>query len=399
MQWRVLRFFGAAFALLGFGLIRAAQVGPVSQAPTITLINFLSRIEPDGQPVVGVVRFEAPKSDVVQIEMKVVQALDANGQDIRKTSDIKDATWDPGVKGQSKGEFPFQVITRIVQRVTMAATLIGSESGRGPSKQFSWVAGSFPPPGMVLIPAGSFQMGDSFGEGDSDERPVHTVFVSAFYMDKYEVTKTLWDEVANWAASHSYDIKPGDGDGKAADHPVYNVSWYEAVKWANARSEKEGLAPCYTVGGNVYRTGQSVPDCNWTANGYRLPTEAEWEKAARGGVAGHRYPWSDTDTIDHSRANYDNGNGTSPVGSFAPNGYGLYDMAGNVREWVWDWYSDTYYSASPGSDPRGPASGSRRVMRGGCWLNIASDCRVAFRDFYSPGLSGYVGIRLVRTAP
>ena len=284
---------------------------------------------------------------------------------------------------------------------------------------------SSPPPvaEMALIPAGSFAMGDSFAEGYSDERPVHTVTISAFYMDKYEVTKALWDEVAAWAAAHGYDIGPGNGPGKEADHPIYYVSWYDAVKWANARSEKAGLTPCYTVGGTVYRTGQSEPECNWTANGYRLPTEAEWEKAARGGAEGHRFPWSDTDTIQHARANYysdssyysydtsptwgfhpDYATGafpyTSPVGSFAPNGYGLYDMAGNVWEWCWDWYSESYYASSPGSDPRGPASGSLRVLRGGDWYYYALACRVAYRDILWPDYGQrHLGFRPVRTAP
>lgn len=283
------------------------------------------------------------------------------------------------------------------------------------------------PEGMVRIPAGSFQMGDSFGEVVG-AWPVHTVTVSAFYMDKYEVSKAFWDEVANWAAANGYDIKPADGLGKAANHPVYYVSWYGAVKWANARSEREGLTPCYYTGAPqaaVYRTGivdVPIDAVEWNACGYRLPTEAEWEKAARGGAVGRRFPWSDTDTIQHARANYYSISGinydtsptrgfhptyatggepyTSPVGSFAPNGYGLYDMAGNVWEWVWDWWDLDYYSSSPGSDPRGPASGSARVARGGSWLFLAPYCRVANREFSSPDSSlHFLGIRLVRTAP
>jgi sulfatase modifying factor 1 len=251
---------------------------------------------------------------------------------------------------------------------------------------------------MVLIPAGSFQKGDSFGEGYSDELQVHTVVVSAFAVDRYEVAKALWDEVARWAAANGYDFGPEDGLGKALDHPVYNVTWYEAVKWANARSEREGLTPCYTLSGSVYRTGESTPNCNWSANGYRLPTEAEWEKAARGGAAGRRYPWSDTDEIDASRANYGNYYGsTTPVGSFAPNGYGLYSMAGNVWEWCWDWYG----SDLPGGvDPRGPASGSGRVLRGGSWYVYANSCRVANRGDCWPDYElGNLGFRLVRRAP
>ena len=284
-----------------------------------------------------------------------------------------------------------------------------------------------PPAGMVLIPAGEFQMGDSFKEGDSDERPVHTVNVSAFYMDKYEVTKDFWDEVANWAAEHGYDIWSGHVLGKGANHPVVYVSWYQAVKWLNARSEKEGLTPCYytsSAQSEVYRRGNVDVRNDWVkwgGCGYRLPTEAEWEYAARGGVEGHRFPWSDTDEIQHSRANYYSSDRysydtsptrgfhptyardpqpyTSPVGSFAPNGYGLYDMAGNVWEWVWDWYNEGYYTFSPGADPRGPASGSDRVLRGGGWDNYAIYCRVAFRSSTAPDDSRRnIGFRAVRPA-
>jgi len=256
--------------------------------------------------------------------------------------------------------------------------------------------------GMVLIPAGSFQMGDAFNEGSSDERPVCTVMVSAFAMDKFEVTKALWDEVASWASSHGYDMGRGAGSGTGPAHPVTDVTWSEAVKWANARSEREGLTPCYTVSGSVYRRGESTPNCNWSGNGYRLPTEAEWEKAARGKAVARRYPWGDTDAIDASRANYNGNNGgTTPVGRFAPNGYGLYDTAGNVWEWCWDWYGATTYASSPGSDPRGPASGSGRVFRGGCWYDYAIHGRVAGRfNRLGPDFGGSaLGFRLVRTAP
>jgi formylglycine-generating enzyme required for sulfatase activity len=160
----------------------------------------------------------------------------------------------------------------------------------------------------------------------------------------------------------------------------------------------------------------------WTANGYRLPTEAEWEKAARGGASGHRFPWSDVDTITWSRANYDawpseysydvNPTGgrhpsfdtggypfTSPVGYFAANGYGLYDMAGNVWEWCWDWYDA--YSSGLQSDPRGPVSGSSRVARGGSWYNYANGCRAAARDSHDPSFrnsSTSIGFRSVLPA-
>jgi formylglycine-generating enzyme required for sulfatase activity len=188
------------------------------------------------------------------------------------------------------------------------------------------------------------------------------------------------------------------------------VTWYGCAAWCNFRSEMDGITPCYSF---------SDWSCNFATNGYRLPTEAEWEKAARGGVSGKRYPWG-TDTISHAQANYyadgtayGNLSGdvgchpsyatggypyTSPVGSFPATGYGLYDMAGNVWEWCHDWYSSSY-SSSPGSDPRGPSSGSDRVGRGGRWGNIAYYCRAADRGASGPGYGNYVvGFRPARSS-
>jgi formylglycine-generating enzyme required for sulfatase activity len=274
---------------------------------------------------------------------------------------------------------------------------------------------------FALIPEGSFSMGDAFGEGFSAELPVHSVVVSAFYMEKYEVTKALWDEVRGWGSTNGYtDLRVGLG--KAANHPVHTISWYDIVKWCNARSEKDGLVPSYMVGGATYRTGASAPDCNWSASGYRLPSEAEWEKAARGGLGGKRFSWGDR--IDHSQANYRaNGSAysydisisTSPtyhpdyddggppysslVGSFAPNGYGLYDMSGSMWEWCWDWWGGSNYPSSTVTDPHGPASGAFRVLRGGSWSTFARSCRAAHRLDYSP-ISAYysIGFRVARSS-
>ena len=295
------------------------------------------------------------------------------------------------------------------------------------------------PSGMALIPAGSFEMGDAFSEGSTRERPVHSVYVSAFYMDKYEVTNDAMVEVMTWAYQRgklvvssssvmnaegdqqelldlndsdcritwdgsSFGLKPAKGSG----YPCLEVTWYGAAAYSNYRSEMEGLEPCYDL---------SDWSCDFSASGYRLPTEAEWEKAARGGLSGKRFPWGDT--ISHSQANYysygfysydesptrgfhpdwDDGGYpyTSPVGSFAPNDYGLYDMAGNVWEWCNDWYSSSYYASSPSSDPPGPPSGSHRVLRGGGWGYDAINCRVANRDSYFPSLSrDFIGFRCVR---
>lgn len=288
------------------------------------------------------------------------------------------------------------------------------------------VGSGIPPLGsMVLIPAGAFDMGDNFNEGGAGETPVHRVQVSAYYLQNTEVTKAQWDEVAAWAGNHGYDIFPGNGYGKGPNHPVIWVSWYEMVKWCNARSEKEGLSPCFHLGqpGMIYRQGIYEPNCNWSASGYRLPTEAEWERAARGGTDGLRFPWGNH--INHTNANYFgfnlpyespqyqgyldfNGNqslpdypGTVVVGLLPPNAYGLYDMVGNLWEWCWDWHSTNYYAGSPGTDPRGPTEGSYRVHRGGSWAQDARYGRNADRGYYphaSTGEFAVIGFRPARSS-
>ncbi len=279
------------------------------------------------------------------------------------------------------------------------------------------------PVGMALIPAGAFTMGSDEHPGYG-EQPTHSVYVSAFYMDRYEVSKALWDEVYQWAVTRGYSFDfANSGEGKAANHPAHTMTWYDCVKWCNARSEKEGRVPAYytsTALTGVYRSGLvNVENGNgWVKwnTGYRLPTEAEWEKAARGGLSGRRFPWGDT--ITHAQANYYSSSSyaydisptrtyhpsyatgawpyTSPVDFFAANAYGLHDMAGNVSEWCWDWYSSAFYSSSPGTDPRGPATGSRRVNRGGGWNDYAIYCRTAYRySLYPSDRPNNIGFRSV----
>jgi formylglycine-generating enzyme required for sulfatase activity len=293
-------------------------------------------------------------------------------------------------------------------------------------------------PGMVLIPAGDFQMGDQSMPkvGDPNELPVHTVRVSAFSMGNYEVTKSEWDLVRIWAQQNGYtDL--AEGGGKAPDHPVHYVTWRDVVKWCNARSRMEGLTPCYTVLGVVYQVGEDGGVfCDWSANGYRLPTEAEWEKASRGGKVGLDYPWGNE--ISHRRANYcedsrklsklvelwyrlvevvnpggsrssgasghhpayENGDipYTSPVGSFSANDYALYDMSGNVWEWCWDQFGN--YPSGLQTDPRGGESGYFPGLRGGSWTDGADGCRTAGRMNYAgPASSNYnIGFRVARSS-
>ena len=257
------------------------------------------------------------------------------------------------------------------------------------------------PTNMVLIPAGSFQMGDD-GLGFA----VHTVTLSAFYLDRYEVTKALWDEVYTWATANGYTFDNA-GAGTTTTHPVQTVSWYDVVKWLNARSAKEGRTPVYyTDSGQatVYRTGQvdvAAGAVKWSANGYRLPTEAEWEYAARAGTTTRYYTGNcispDTQAnFNGTLAYYGCPTGqyrgaTTVVGSFPANPWGLYDMAGNIWEWTWDWWYEAY-SSSTVTNPQGPAWGWYRVSRGGGWYNYTVES--ASRDVGTPSYAdGSIGFR------
>ena len=243
---------------------------------------------------------------------------------------------------------------------------------------------------MVLIPAGMFEMGDAMNELENrmkDAQPVHRVELDAFYMDVYEVTvgqyKKFLTETGHSALPDEVTkFSPTDS------HPVVGVSWYDAEAY-----------------------------CRWV--GKRLPTEAEWEYAARGGLVGKRYPWGGTEP-DGRQCNYadksadatlrqlnkdwtwaemgvDDGYARcAPVGKYSPNGYGLYDISGNVYEWCSDWYGENYYSNSSSKNPLGPGTGTKRVWRGGGWGFNAAYLRVAYRNCYSPARRYYrIGFRCV----
>jgi sulfatase modifying factor 1 len=252
---------------------------------------------------------------------------------------------------------------------------------------------------MVLIPAGAFIMGSpEKSDLPEDEKPSHMVYIDNFYMDIFEVTNKEFAEFLNtvkpdeatrkswivlrsdlkteerkewWPAEIVYEdgiYKPVKGFER---HPVNSVSWYAADAY-----------------------------CRWL--GKRLPTEAEWEKAARGGLKGKLYPWGDaypTTGIIYNKVWIDNAFPvpTSPVGNYHPNGYGLYDMAGNVAEWVNDWYDPDYYKRSPKDNPQGPSSGREKVIRGGSWAGGAQSLRVSARGHAQPdSMPSGVGFRCVR---
>jgi formylglycine-generating enzyme required for sulfatase activity len=250
------------------------------------------------------------------------------------------------------------------------------------------------PPGMVWIAGGTFSLGSPRSEAErwGFEGPQHTVTISTgFYMGQYEVTQAEYQTV----------IGSNPSNFKGDTLPVEQVSWYDAIDYCNALSRREGLTPAYTISGS-----EDSPTIMWhkSANGYRLPTEAEWEYACRAGTTS---PFNTGDTITTDQANYDgdrpyNGNApgtnrerTTAVSSFAANGWGLYDMHGNVWEWCWDWF-DSYASGSQ-TDPTGAASGAYRVLRGGSWGSDAGLLRSAHRYGSPPGRQYYgLGFRVVR---
>jgi formylglycine-generating enzyme required for sulfatase activity len=258
---------------------------------------------------------------------------------------------------------------------------------------------------FVRIGGGSFMMGSPASEvSRSSNETQHNVMISKpFYIGKYEVTQKEWVEVMG---SNPSGFKGGN-------LPVENVSWYEVIEYCNKRSEKEGLTPAYTIDktqsdGNNTNSNDNVKwvvTWNLSASGYRLPTEAEWEQACR---AGTTTPFYTGNNITTNHANYDgnkpyNGNAkgvylgkTWAVGSGAPNPWGLYDMSGNVWEWCWDWHGN--YESDTQTDPRGAASGSTRVVRGGSWSYPVQHLRSAERGYYSPpGRYLDCGFRLVRS--
>lgn len=259
---------------------------------------------------------------------------------------------------------------------------------------------------LIQVPGGSFIMGDTRGGLTYYEQPIHTVVLNPFYLSKYPVTQAEYTAVMGSHPAFSY----GAGDS----YPVYGLRWYSALQYCNLRSINEGLSPVYTISGSTnpadwgavptdYNTVYNAPwdavICNWTANGYRLPTEAEWEYASRGAANNPDHLYSGSDDLNAVGWYLSNsGNSSHPVGSKSPNALGIYDMSGNLYEWCWDWWGQYYYSSSPSDNPKGPLSGLARAKRGGYWGADVNFCRVARRSSFDPYRTAhYIGFRVCRS--
>ena len=237
-------------------------------------------------------------------------------------------------------------------------------------------------PEMVRIPGGRFIM----GEKDEVDAAPHEVVVSSFSIDKYLVTQEEFQRVASSNPSR----------WKGDKNPVEQVRWSDAVRYCNKRSDLEGLQRCYDL-----QTWQ----CNFAANGYRLPTEAEWEYACRAGAATAYFFGSTPGKLgDYAWFEKNSAGRPHPVGQKKPNSWGLYDICGNVWEWCNDFYQVDYYKVAPAQDPQGPATGKTKVVRGGAWRFSDDNCRCGYRYNENPGYAdvcfGYdiYGFRCVRNA-
>jgi formylglycine-generating enzyme len=255
-------------------------------------------------------------------------------------------------------------------------------------------------PEMMPVPGGTLTMGDTRGEGYEDELPNHQITLSGFYIGNYPVTQLEWLDVM--------DSNPSALSGKP-DHPVESMNWYATLVYCNKRSLKEGLTPVYSIEGstNPDNWGE-IPTstsaswnavvADWQANGYRLATESEWEYAARGGSSIPDYLYAGSDQVDDVAWHSGNSGGsTQPVGLKNPNSLNIYDMSGNVYEWVWDWRD--LYTGEDKDNPTGPQTGTMRVERGGSHTQLPVRARVSNRNHSLPRNGNHHrGFRVVRIA-
>ena len=370
--------------------------------PAAVTALFLLLTQGAGAAIIeNVMAQQRPKSDIVDVYYDLVES----GGGVFDVSISIEGGGDKPLLSTLSGDVGVDIVPGRNKHIVWDA---GADWPNHLQSNFVATVTASPDYGMVLIPGGS-----NIGSNPDPDMGSYSLTVDSFYMDRTEMKYMRWKFVYDWALEHGYQFDNAGG-GKALDHPVQKVNWYDCVKWCNARSEMSELEPVYYVGGEIYRAGQSEPMVDTSKTGYRLPTSDEWEYAARGGLSNHRFPWGGLVSykpglISHDRANYACMSGTddteaityffnesspnrynplystgaypytAPVASFPANGYGLYDMIGNVREWT------------------GTASGSSLILRGGTWSSNGRLCRTGSLQTAAPDTTNYsTGFRTVR---
>ncbi len=378
-------------------------VAPVAVSVSTTLKAKAYRIGWNGSPIATASYSINPTQTVAT---PTINPIGANYNSIQSVV-LSCTTFGASIRYTSDNSEPTSASTLYSKPVTAAATTtlkakafkLGWFDSQTASETYTI---NFNSVQMVSIPGGTFTMGRTTGSGEADEMPVHTVTVPAYLIGKYEVIQSDWITVmGNNPAFFPEDLY----------RPIESVNWYTVLVYCNKRSISEGFTPVYSLNNSTdtdtwgaipttFNTVWNTVVCNFSANGYRLPTEAEWEYAARGATANPDYIYSGTNTVtDAAWIQSNSGGATHPVSQLVANGIGLHDMSGNVSEWCWDWYESSYYTTSPANNPSGPATGSYRVYRGGSWDNfVSSSCRIACRDAVVPYSSvNYIGLRVVRS--
>ena len=324
-----------------------------SRAPKVALITLLVLAVIGGGIQIGINYHQKQVQKQIAIQQRLRQEEEARRQAEEEAQRLREKARQDSIRltEKLKREREAKKRTKTARKKASRGLVYLRTNSRGYKEYRNTKDGSI----LIYIPAGAFTMGSPSGEGDNDEHPQHKVYLDGYYIGKYEVTNSQYKKFCD-VTGHKYPPDPGFSGMSNyfinyPDYPVVEVDWNDAVAY-----------------------------CRWA--GLRLPTEAEWEKAARGG---EDYKYAGSNNPDEV-AWYDNNSGghTHPVGQKEPNGYGSYDMSGNVWEWCSDWYNSGYYSNSPYRNPKGPDSGTGRVNRGGSWSRYAWYIRCANRYGYTP---------------
>lgn len=371
-------------ALLALCFLSLTGQTPRNQAPIVSNVTAVQRT--DGSGIVDIsYDLNDPEADPCEVSL-AISADGGSSYDIIPSPALQSGDFGQGIASGAGKQIVWNAGAEAYPFQGAYLYRVYADDGQLPDPQENF----------ILVQGGTFNNGSS------------SVSVSSFWLGQFELTQAGYQQVMG--------VNPSYGHGEGNSYPVYHVSWFKALEYCNHRSLQEGLTPCYSydiygsnpdnwpAGWNNYYVNHQFVSCNFNASGYRLPTEAEWHFAARGGNQSNNYTYSGSNIIGDVAWYYDNSGiygsghpdyGTHPVGLKAPNELGFYDMTGNVWEWCWDIYGTL--PTTPQIDPTGLTSGSTRVIRGGSWVNYSGICPISFRwYYYANHIDINIGLRVLR---